>query len=213
VSAYWPFWLGGLFLAAVPVAHWLMLHKMFAVSGRFTAITDRLRGVEPAPALAMPEDALLAALRAETEAAFGAGACGEEPAAASATTGAVITTAPPTSVLGHAIFLVCVALGGARKIAWPSTLGAWLSTGSSPRPSFTELDFQRVFGASLPGQLVALLGGGLLVGFGTRMAGGCTSGHGLCGVSRLQRGSLVATACFFGCGIAVSFLLDALVRG
>ncbi len=60
------------------------------------------------------------------------------------------------------------------------------------------------------GAVVALLVGGALTGFGTRWARGCTSGHGLCGTSRLQRGSLVATATFFGVGIAVSWLLEVL---
>lgn len=43
---------------------------------------------------------------------------------------------------------------------------------------------------------------GLLVGFGTRMGSGCTSGHGVCGVSRLSQRSLVATAIFIIAGIA-----------
>jgi uncharacterized membrane protein YedE/YeeE len=43
----------------------------------------------------------------------------------------------------------------------------------------------------------------VLVGFGTAMSGGCTSGHGLVGVARLQVPSLVATACFFGIAIVV----------
>ncbi|MBT1697271.1 YeeE/YedE family protein [Fulvivirgaceae bacterium PWU4] len=46
--------------------------------------------------------------------------------------------------------------------------------------------------------------GGFLVGFGTRYAGGCTSGHGILGLSALQWPSLVATACFFIGGIIVS---------
>jgi uncharacterized membrane protein YedE/YeeE len=46
--------------------------------------------------------------------------------------------------------------------------------------------------------------GGFLVGFGTRYAGGCTSGHGILGLSALQWPSLVATACFFIGGIVVS---------
>ena len=57
-----------------------------------------------------------------------------------------------------------------------------------------------------------LLGGGVLVGFGTRMAGGCTSGHGLSGCSRLQPGSLVATATFLGTAIGVSLLAAAVLR-
>jgi uncharacterized membrane protein YedE/YeeE len=52
--------------------------------------------------------------------------------------------------------------------------------------------------------------GGCLVGFGTRMAAGCTSGHGLCGVSRFQPGSLLATVMFFGAGVATALLLGQL---
>lgn len=43
--------------------------------------------------------------------------------------------------------------------------------------------------------------GGLLVGFGTRLGNGCTSGHGVCGISRLSPRSLVATATFVGIGM------------
>ena len=49
--------------------------------------------------------------------------------------------------------------------------------------------------------------GGVLVGIGTRMAGGCSSGHGMSGCSRLQPVSLVATSVFFGTAVAVSSLL------
>jgi uncharacterized protein len=48
---------------------------------------------------------------------------------------------------------------------------------------------------------------GLLVGFGTRLANGCTSGHGVCGVARLSRRSLVATATFMAAAIATVFLV------
>ena len=47
-----------------------------------------------------------------------------------------------------------------------------------------------------------LLGAGLLVGIGTRYAGGCTSGHGICGVSRLSPRSLLATVAFIAAGVA-----------
>jgi uncharacterized membrane protein YedE/YeeE len=42
------------------------------------------------------------------------------------------------------------------------------------------------------------------------MAGGCTSGHGMCGVSRFQKGSLLATVAFFGAGVATAFALGVL---
>ena len=49
---------------------------------------------------------------------------------------------------------------------------------------------------------------GVLVGFGTRMGSGCTSGHGVCGVSRLSQRSLIATAAFMAAGIATVFILS-----
>ena len=52
----------------------------------------------------------------------------------------------------------------------------------------------------------AILVGGLLVGFGTRMGSGCTSGHGLCGLARLSSRSVVATAVFFGVAMVTVFL-------
>ncbi|HEX7325667.1 MAG TPA: YeeE/YedE thiosulfate transporter family protein [Rhodanobacteraceae bacterium] len=51
-----------------------------------------------------------------------------------------------------------------------------------------------------------LLLAGLLVGFGTRMANGCTSGHGVCGIARLSRRSIVATATFVAFGFVATFL-------
>lgn len=48
---------------------------------------------------------------------------------------------------------------------------------------------------------------GLLVGFGTRLGNGCTSGHGVCGLARLSWRSLIATVVFMGCGILTVTLL------
>jgi uncharacterized membrane protein YedE/YeeE len=56
--------------------------------------------------------------------------------------------------------------------------------------------------ASSPGLLLA----GLLVGFGTRLGSGCTSGHGVCGVARRSPRSLVATATFIACGMLTVYL-------
>ncbi|QKV54229.1 YeeE/YedE family protein [Comamonas antarctica] len=52
----------------------------------------------------------------------------------------------------------------------------------------------------------ALILAGLLVGIGTRYGSGCTSGHGVCGLSRLSPRSLVATAAFMGAGFATVFV-------
>jgi len=69
----------------------------------------------------------------------------------------------------------------------------------------------RVF-APLPGASVdvgpaALVLAGLLVGFGVRMGSGCTSGHGVCGLSRFSPRSMVNTLAFMAAGFAVVFVL------
>ena len=54
-----------------------------------------------------------------------------------------------------------------------------------------------------PGLVIA----GLLVGFGTRMGNGCTSGHGVCGIGRLSMRSIVAVATFMATAIATTFVV------
>ena len=58
-----------------------------------------------------------------------------------------------------------------------------------------------------PGMIVA----GLVVGFGTRMGNGCTSGHGVCGMARLSRRSIVATLTFMAAGFVTVFVLRHLI--
>jgi uncharacterized membrane protein YedE/YeeE len=62
---------------------------------------------------------------------------------------------------------------------------------------------------SLPLMAVA----GLLVGFGTRLGGGCTSGHGVCGMARLSPRSLAATMVFMVVGVATVFVMRHLLGG
>ena len=75
-------------------------------------------------------------------------------------------------------------------------IGAWLMSSFVRHPDI-------IVTGSLPRLAVA----GLLVGFGTRLGSGCTSGHGVCGVARLSPRSIVATAIFIGMGIATVFVL------
>lgn len=64
-------------------------------------------------------------------------------------------------------------------------------------------------GARVPLWLVAV--SGVLVGVGTRLSNGCTSGHGLCGMSRLSTRSIVATLAFFGVGVATATVVGRLL--
>jgi uncharacterized membrane protein YedE/YeeE len=62
-----------------------------------------------------------------------------------------------------------------------------------------------------PKMIAILLVGGILVGFGTRYAGGCTSGHAISGLSNLQLPSLIAVIGFFIGGLLMSWILLPLI--
>ena len=66
--------------------------------------------------------------------------------------------------------------------------------------------YQAVPAVQIDAEYGALIAAGVLVGVGTRYGGGCTSGHGVCGLSRLSPRSLVATATFMGAGFVTVFL-------
>ena len=72
--------------------------------------------------------------------------------------------------------------------------------------------------AQLPAVQVAaqhwqIVTAGLLVGVGTRFGAGCTSGHGVCGISRLSPRSIVATGCFMASGIVTVYLTHHVLSG
>ena len=60
---------------------------------------------------------------------------------------------------------------------------------------------------------LAVVIAGLLVGFGTQYGSGCTSGHGICGLSRLSPRSLVATVSFMTAGFLIVFVLRHVIGG
>jgi hypothetical protein len=66
-------------------------------------------------------------------------------------------------------------------------------------------------GGSVPLKAAVLLAAGAVMGFGARMAGGCTSGHGVCGNARLQPSSMLSTAVFIGTAAATANFLSGVV--
>lgn len=93
--------------------------------------------------------------------------------------------------------------------AWKSSFLAGLLAGGILlrifRPSAFDFGVIRPYGM--------LLVAGLLVGFGTRLGNGCTSGHGVCGIGRLSARSMVATTTFIASGAAVVYLVNHVLRG
>ena len=65
----------------------------------------------------------------------------------------------------------------------------------------------------ITGSTPFLIAGGLLVGFGTRLGSGCTSGHGVCGLARGSKGSLVSTAIYIGVAVATLFVVRHVIGG
>jgi uncharacterized membrane protein YedE/YeeE len=94
-----------------------------------------------------------------------------------------VFAAPPGDVLWRLAFIVGLVFAGA---AWQL-----IAQPPAPRPGFS---------------LAWIAVAGLLTGFGTRMGGGCTSGHGVCGLGRLSVRSLVAVALFILTGMATTFV-------
>jgi uncharacterized membrane protein YedE/YeeE len=93
--------------------------------------------------------------------------------------------------------------------AWRALFLAGLMTGGL----FFSLFAPQVFAISMARSTGALLLAGLLVGFGTRLGNGCTSGHGVCGVSRLSPRSIVATITFLLTGIVTVYIINHLLGG
>ena len=90
-------------------------------------------------------------------------------------------------------------------------LAAWGSGTLAVRLDLGELSIG--FLGDGAGMWLSLLAGGALVGFGARMMGGCTSGHGLSGCSRLEPGSLLGTVTFCGAAVATAFAMQTLWAG
>jgi uncharacterized membrane protein YedE/YeeE len=107
-------------------------------------------------------------------------------------------------------------VGGLMSSTGPRSANAWriafvlgLLTGGVVLFVYRPQSFDGA--ASVSPLLVALAG--LFVGVGTTLGNGCTSGHGVCGISRLSKRSFVATAVFMAAGIVVTFLVRHVAGG
>ncbi len=179
---YWPWWLGGAGLASVALLFPILAGAPLGVSGALSRLFNWPRKKSTPPEVKPPVEGC------------GGGAMVKVSEADVADSN--------TEWIANLAFPLSIAVGGA--VAGWVTGVPWGQTALSP-------EFHRLFGRGAVA-LAVLFGGGILVGFGTRWSGGCTSGHGLSGCGRLQPASLAATATFLGIAVAVSFLLESLLR-
>lgn len=195
---YWSWWVGGLALGFAGLAHPILTSHLMAVSGIVSRSLswrqdERDRLAEDELADGALDDALLAATLEEFGEAVETGSlpvadASEVPASSRLPISAGVT------------FLVAMTVGG--------FLSAWSLGGFSFQWSLGE-SFDREIPRGWLRFALPIVGG-MLVGFGAAMAGGCTSSHGLAGCARFQPGSLVATAAFFVGGIVASQLVGLL---
>jgi uncharacterized protein len=200
-ASYWPWWASALALSAIAVGYFRALGSVMGVSGTMgRALRYREERAAEQAEHAIPSDAeMVAALAEATREAFGEAQGGATFAPVN-TMGDAALVRRRLPIAGEVMFLAMLVVGAFIAATLRGTFAVRFDMGD---------DFARLVGTGARG-LVALFVGGLLVGFGTRLAGGCTSGHGLAGCARLQRGSLIATACFFGTAALVSLAMGRL---
>ena len=99
--------------------------------------------------------------------------------------------------------------GGKDKVHWRWCFILALPIGALLHGLVADVSYYQA-DAFLP---LLMIPAGFLVGFGTRIGGGCTSGHGVCGIGRLSMRSLAATATFMATGIITVFLLRHVMGG
>lgn len=115
-------------------------------------------------------------------------------------------------MIGVAAAIMLLGLGRIAGVSGLAARAIGLTDGGAPRGIAAAFIFGLPLGALIVSQRMAidatfpgtglLVIAGLLVGFGTRLGSGCTSGHGVCGVSRLSLRSMLATALFMVSGFA-----------
>jgi hypothetical protein len=214
MSSYWPWWAGAVGLALVTINYTLTTDRSFGVSSAWDRVLHwrRERELERTEEEFEDDRALAEALTAATAEHFGPGpgaaAMSQAPYGGTqaldpavepaADDGPPATSLRPVPLVTQAALLVSIFLGGLIAAVTSGRFHLRFDMG----PGFRNLV------TANPITMVALLFvGGVLVGFGTRLAGGCSSGHGLSGCGRLRPVSIVATAVFFGTAVGVSFLL------
>jgi uncharacterized membrane protein YedE/YeeE len=107
-----------------------------------------------------------------------------------------------TGIFGEAL------IGGADK-GWRLAFLAGLIAA----PALAMLAGANVATPQMPDSWIVIVAGGLLVGVGTRLGGGCTSGHGVCGIARVSPRSITATLIFMAVAMAVVFITRHIIGG
>jgi hypothetical protein len=108
-----------------------------------------------------------------------------------------------SGILGRSFFPASGDLGWRLAFLAGLPIGAWVTGLVAPTTTALAITHSKAL----------LVAGGLLVGLGTQIGSGCTSGHGICGIGRGSPRSIAATAIFMATGIATVFVVRHLLGG
>ena len=203
---YWSWWIGAIALGLFAVLFSFLTGKPLGVSGSWLSIAKRKDDAilkASAKVLEGDQEQIKDDLMAMTMAEFGDDVLADNPQRREGESNAEVKNEvrlkqdfTPWTV--HVLFLATM------------FLGSYIASITTGEFSFTtELSELHAKIFENPGEAwLALLFGGMMVGFGTQMAGGCTSGHGLSGCAQLIPASLLSTVVFFGSATALTFLMN-----
>jgi hypothetical protein len=215
MSNYWPWWVGAIGLALLTINYTLTTDRSLGVSAAWDRVLHwrAERHLERLDAQFTDDRALVEALAAATAEQFGtspaaptppdaargdAQASGQDVAPTAGDETAPVANVRPAPLVTQAALLLSIYVGG-----WVAAV----TTGRFQLRFDMGDGFREIVTDNPTAMISVLFVGGVLVGFGTRLAGGCSSGHGLSGCGRLRPVSILATAVFFGAAVLVSFLL------
>lgn len=189
---FWPFYLGGLAVGLVATLYPLLGGRLLGVSSLYASLFEKKSAED------LELAALEAALLAETEAEFGPS---NDEALPAPTLYERLARVRAEAERYRPLFLGGMVFGAA---------GVSFLVGSFEVSSSLGERFDIRYGEFGVVPLLVLLVSGVLIGFGTRLAGGCTSGHGISGMARLQAGSFLSTLVFWATALGITWLFAAL---
>lgn len=121
-------------------------------------------------------------------------------------TGAYVETAKtvrrdPTAVVWRAFYFVGIALGGLLAVSLKDI-------GFDPRAGYEVMTSADDIGLSMPVAAAVIFVGAIIMGYGARMAGGCTSGHGICGTAQRSAASWAVMITFMATAVITTFFIN-----
>lgn len=204
MHGYLSWWMSGLALGGIAVLFRLLTGRTLGISGSWRKVAfwkQERENDKASQAITQNQEGAANALLAATLAEFGDASVATTDTADNQSTASPAKTKQAVPWTAHAVFLISLIFGG---FLWAIITGHF-------QLQFNLSAIHDHISGSFTNMSFMLLIGGFLVGMGTQMAGGCSSGHGLSGCSNLSWSSLVATGIFFSTAVVAANLIKAVM--